>query len=117
MRSIGQMFSATDEEQVQRDSGMGDRSVNSYLGEQWRGRRSQSLEDYAQEMRADGMGEEKNERHIEEMLMLSAIFKELIDGKIEASSRLDESTLKELRPVFPQTSQFFMNRLAYAPSD
>lgn len=33
--------------------------------------------------------------------MLSATFKELIDGKIEASSRLDESTLKELRPIFP----------------
>ncbi len=40
-------------------SGMGDRSVNSSLGAQWRGRRSQSLEDYAAEMKAGGMGKEK----------------------------------------------------------
>lgn len=40
-------------------SGMGARSVNSSLGSQWKGRRSQSLEDYANEMKAKGLGKEK----------------------------------------------------------
>jgi Novel toxin 15 len=40
-------------------SGMGDRSVNSSLGSQWKGRRSQSLEDHAREMKAKGKGKDK----------------------------------------------------------
>lgn len=39
-------------------SGMGDRSVNSSLGSQWKGRRSQSL-DSAKEMKANGLGKER----------------------------------------------------------
>lgn len=40
-------------------SGMGDRSVNSSMGSQWKGRRSQSLEDYAKDLDKNGVGKEK----------------------------------------------------------
>ncbi|NKJ09419.1 PAAR-like domain-containing protein [Rhizobium sp. SG741] len=40
-------------------SGLGDKGVNSSLGSQWKGRRSQSLEDYASEMKKNGLGKEK----------------------------------------------------------
>lgn len=40
-------------------SGMGDKSVNSSFGSQWRGRRSQSLEDYASDLKKRGAGKEK----------------------------------------------------------
>lgn len=40
-------------------SGMGNRSVNSSLGAQWRGARSQQLEDAARRMQSQGRGNEK----------------------------------------------------------
>lgn len=40
-------------------SGMGNRSANSSLRSQWKGRRSQSLEDYARDMQEKGLGKEK----------------------------------------------------------
>ena len=38
---------------------MGDKNINSSVGAQWRGRRSQSLEDHAKEMVKDGTGKDK----------------------------------------------------------
>jgi Novel toxin 15 len=40
-------------------SGMGDRRVNSSLGSQWKGARSQELEDIAKQMKKEGMGKDK----------------------------------------------------------
>jgi hypothetical protein len=40
-------------------SGMGDRRVNSSLGSQWKGARSQELEDIARQMKKEGLGKEK----------------------------------------------------------
>jgi Novel toxin 15 len=40
-------------------SGMGDSKVNSSLGPQWRGARSQELEDIAKQMKKEGLGKEK----------------------------------------------------------
>jgi len=40
-------------------SGMGDGKVNSSLGSQWKGRRSQELEDHAKAMKANGQGKDK----------------------------------------------------------
>jgi Novel toxin 15 len=40
-------------------SGMGDTRVNSSLGSQWKGARSQELEDIAKQMKKEGLGKEK----------------------------------------------------------
>lgn len=42
-------------------SGMGDRRVNSSIGSQWKGARSQELEDIARQMKKEGLGKEKIE--------------------------------------------------------